>query len=142
VVRASAPSRIEVGGDAIDFGPTMEPGYYEVTIAGEKTTVIAVPDTAYLPPEVAERKAWGFAAQLYSLRSERNWGIGDFRDLETLCELACDLGAATVAVNPLHELHLTNPTSASPYSPNSRLFLNALYIDVPSAAAYIGAQRM
>jgi 4-alpha-glucanotransferase len=75
-------------------------------------------------------RCWLLAVQLYGVRSARNWGIGDFTDLEGLIELASQLGADGVGLNPLHALFDDRPADCSPYSPNSRLFLNALYIDV------------
>ena len=75
-------------------------------------------------------RCWLLAVQLYGIRSARNWGIGDFTDLEGLIELARHLGADGVGLNPLHALFDDRPGDCSPYSPNSRLFLNALYIDV------------
>jgi len=74
-------------------------------------------------------RCWLLAVQLYSVRSARNWGIGDFTDLEGLIELAYHLGADGVGLNPLHALFDDRPGDCSPYSPNSRLFLNALYVD-------------
>jgi 4-alpha-glucanotransferase len=75
-------------------------------------------------------RSWLVAVQLYGVRSARNWGIGDFTDLESLIELAGHLGADGVGLNPLHALFDDRPADCSPYSPNSRLFLNPLYIDV------------
>ncbi len=75
-------------------------------------------------------RSWLLAVQLYGVRSRRNWGMGDFTDLEGLIELAAALGAGGVGLNPLHALFDDRPEDCSPYSPNSRLFLNALYIDV------------
>jgi 4-alpha-glucanotransferase len=75
-------------------------------------------------------RGWLLAVQLYGVRSARNWGIGDFTDLEGLIELAGHLGADGVGLNPLHALFDDRPADCSPYSPNSRLFLNPLYIDV------------
>ena len=75
-------------------------------------------------------RGWLMAVQLYGVRSARNWGIGDFTDLEALIELAGHLGADGIGLNPLHALFADRPADCSPYSPNSRLFLNALYIDV------------
>jgi 4-alpha-glucanotransferase len=75
-------------------------------------------------------RCWLLAVQLYGVRSPRNWGIGDFTDLERLIELANHLGADGVGLNPLHALFDDRPADCSPYAPNSRLFLNALYIDV------------
>src|SRR6202041_3156836 len=75
-------------------------------------------------------RGWLLAVQLYGVRSARNWGIGDFTDLSALIELAAQLGADGVGLNPLHALFDDKPADCSPYSPNSRLFLNPLYIDV------------
>ncbi len=75
-------------------------------------------------------RGWLVAVQLYSLRSSRNWGIGDFTDLAALLEFAAELGADGVGLNPLHVLFDDRPADCSPYSPNSRLFLNPLYIDI------------
>ncbi|HZC96621.1 MAG TPA: 4-alpha-glucanotransferase [Bradyrhizobium sp.] len=75
-------------------------------------------------------RGWLLAVQLYGVRSARNWGMGDFTDLEGLVELAGHLGADGVGLNPLHALFDDRPGDCSPYSPNSRLFLNSLYIDV------------
>jgi 4-alpha-glucanotransferase len=75
-------------------------------------------------------RCWLLAVQFYSVRSARNWGIGDFTDLEGMIEFAADLGADGIGLNPLHALFDDRPGDCSPYSPNSRLFLNALYVDV------------
>jgi (1->4)-alpha-D-glucan 1-alpha-D-glucosylmutase len=88
---------------------------------------------AYLPRQLRERRLWGVTAQLYSLQSRENWGIGDFADLASLARISASRGASCAGVNPLHALELTNPSSASPYSPSSRLHLNALYVNVPLA---------
>jgi 4-alpha-glucanotransferase len=81
-------------------------------------------------------RSWLLAVQLYSVRSARNWGIGDFTDLEGLIELAAHLGADGVGLNPLHVLFDDRPGDCSPYAPNSRLFLNALYIDAGKLAEF------
>jgi 4-alpha-glucanotransferase len=94
----------------------------------------AAPDAHALDPQVAfqgdGRRVWVLAVQLYAVRSKRNWGHGDFSDLARLLEIVADCGGAGVGLNPLHALFYDRTTTASPYSPNSRLFLNPLYIDV------------
>jgi (1->4)-alpha-D-glucan 1-alpha-D-glucosylmutase len=88
-------------------------------------------------PELLERggRIWGFAVQLYGLRSARNWGIGDFGDLRALVELAARLGASIVGVSPLHA------TQGSPYSPSSRHALNFVYLDVEALPEYAASGR-
>ncbi len=99
-------------------------------VAAEASLVVA-PPACYRPAAVqGEGRVWGAVAQVYALRSERNWGIGDFTDLRTVLEQWAHRGAAIVGVNPLHALFPHNPAHASPYSPSSRLFLNVLFVDV------------
>lgn len=88
------------------------------------------------------RRLWALAVQLYAVRSRRNWGHGDFTDLGRLVALAASCGAAAVGLNPLHALFLDRPEQASPYGPNSRLFLNPLYIDVDAVPEFPGLAAM
>lgn len=88
------------------------------------------------------RWLWALAVQLYAVRSRRNWGHGDFTDLARLVALAALSGASGVGLNPLHALFLDRPEQASPYGPNSRLFLNPLYIDVDAVPEFPGLAAM
>jgi 4-alpha-glucanotransferase len=83
---------------------------------------------------------WLLAAQLYGIRSQRNWGHGDFSDLLALIELAAEVGAAGIGINPLHAVFDDAPEPLSPYSPNSRLFLNPLHIDVDALPEFQGGR--
>jgi (1->4)-alpha-D-glucan 1-alpha-D-glucosylmutase len=118
--------------------PALPPGYHGFgLLQGEAvlahSLLIVAPPCCYLPRALeGEGRVWGAAAQLYAVRSERNWGIGDFTDLAALLELMGTNGASVVGVNPLHAKFPHNPVDASPYSPSSRLFLNTLYLDVES----------
>lgn len=97
--------------------------------------MFAPPDArCFVPPGLRRAPAWGLFCQLYELRSARNWGIGDFRDLGDLAEIAARAGADFVGINPLHALFLADPERCSPFAPSNRAFLNPLYIavdDVP-----------
>jgi malto-oligosyltrehalose trehalohydrolase/4-alpha-glucanotransferase len=110
-------------------------GYHQLTVqpGDGAMTLVVTPGQCWLPEGLVEgRCLWGIAAQLYLLRSEDNWGIGDFTDLRSLVDLAASRGAAVIGLNPLHAMFLDNPGHASPYSPASRLLLNVLNIDVMS----------
>ncbi len=116
----------------IDWPPDLPAGSYRLHLtdaAGftEEAPLIVAPPRAFGGDF---DRCWLLAVQLYGVRSGRNWGIGDFTDLEGLIEIAAGLGADGVGLNPLHALFDDRPADCSPYSPNSRLFLNALYIDV------------
>jgi 4-alpha-glucanotransferase len=84
----------------------------------------------------------GIAAQLYLLRSDQNWGIGDFADLTTLLQLCAERGCDVIGLNPLHQMILDSPEQASPYSPLTRLYLNVLYIAVPEAPGYSSSEAI
>ena len=88
----------------------------------------------FIPDWLDEGRCWGVACQLYSLRSERNAGIGDFEDLGRFAEIAAAAGADFVGVNPLHALFLAEPGRCSPFSPSTRQFLNPLYIALDKVA--------
>jgi 4-alpha-glucanotransferase len=84
------------------------------------------------------RRLWAIAVQLYALRSRRNWGHGDFTDLSQLIAIAAAHGASAIGLNPLHALFMDRAEQASPYAPNSRLYLNPLYIDVEVVEEFPG----
>jgi len=85
------------------------------------------PARCYLPEE---RQAWGWATQLYALRSRRSWGRGDLDDLARLARWSKSLGAAFIQLNPLHAAAPAGPQQPSPYFPSSRRFRNPSYIAV------------
>src|SRR6187399_940958 len=105
---------------------TLAPGYHRLELLEgieplAHTTLIVAPDRCYLPEILAQGgRAWGAALQLYSLRSARNWGIGDYTDLAIVVAQWGARGANIIGVNPLHALFLHDAGHASPYSPSSR----------------------
>jgi 4-alpha-glucanotransferase len=139
--------RGEVGGSWItrrrfELGADLPPGYheFEAKIAGgaaDRCLLIVSPRKCFEPPALAAgRRLWGVAVQLYTLRSNSNWGIGDFGDLKMLIRWLAPCGAGFIGVNPLHALAPADPARSSPYSASSRHFLNVLYISVPQVAEF------
>jgi len=92
--------------------------------------LVVVPARLTTAGPLLERRGWGLATQLYSVRSKRSWGIGDFADLADLAALSGERGADYVLVNPLHAAEPVPPVQPSPYSPSTRRFFNPLYIRV------------
>jgi 4-alpha-glucanotransferase len=109
-------------------------GYHRLVVRGrgvhDAAALVVVPEACYLPTGRERGRMWALATQLYALRSNRDWGIGDFGSLAALATIAAKAGADAIALNPLHELHPIDPKASSPYAPSSRLFLNPLYIDI------------
>ncbi|MFC6489382.1 4-alpha-glucanotransferase [Nitratireductor sp. GCM10026969] len=112
-----------LGGEGED-NPPPPPGRWPPAPKAPKDAACFIPDF------LKRGRAWGITCQLYSLRSDRNWGIGDFEDIARLGEMAARKGADFLGVNPLHALFLADPERASPFSPSDRNFLNPLYIAV------------
>lgn len=81
------------------------------------------------------RQRTGLLAQLYSLRSDRSWGVGDYADLTDLAAIAGGShGFDYVLVNPLHAQRPKPPVEASPYLPATRRFFDPMYIRVEDIA--------
>ncbi len=112
-------------------------GYHELVglASGERTRVVVTPGQCWLPPELS---TWGWAVQLYALRSKKGWGMGDMGDLRALARWSNKrLGAGMMLVNPLHAPLPTLPQQPSPYYPSTRLYRNPIYLrieEIPGAA--------
>ncbi|MEM7693909.1 MAG: 4-alpha-glucanotransferase [Pseudomonadota bacterium] len=96
---------------------------------------------AYVPPVLKTRRVFGVALQLYQLRSPRNLGIGDLKDLTALIPTFAEWGADFVGLNPLHALFTAEPERASPFSPSDRRFLNPMIIAVEDVPGYAPKMR-
>jgi 4-alpha-glucanotransferase len=101
------------------------------------TVLVVTPRALELPEGLRRRRGWGFAAQLYSVRSRRSWGLGDVVDLEDLVSWSGrELGADFVLVNPLHAASPVPPMAPSPYLPVTRRFANPIYLRVEAIPEY------
>ncbi|HHA2330425.1 TPA: 4-alpha-glucanotransferase [Enterobacter ludwigii] len=123
------------GGKALNLPAKLPEGYHTLTLTQDDQRfhcrVIVAPKRCYEPQALLEgKKLWGACVQLYTLRSDSNWGIGDFGDLKKMLADVGERGGAFIGLNPIHALYPANPESASPYSPSSRRWLNVIYIDV------------
>ena len=123
------------GGKNLSLPTRLPEGYHSLTLTQSDERwhcrVIVAPERCYEPKPLKEaKKLWGACVQLYTLRSEKNWGIGDFGDLKAMLPEVAKRGGAFIGLNPIHALYPANPESASPYSPSSRRWMNVIYIDV------------
>lgn len=105
-------------------------GYHTLAIDGQHVTIAVAPKTAYtmaMATGIEVPRSWGLTLQLYYLRRDGDGGFGDTQALEAFARAAGERGVEALAISPVHAMFANNSDSFSPYSPSSRLFLNALY---------------
>ena len=109
--------------------PPLPAGRYRLD-AGEDTPchLTIAPRSCHRPAHMP--RSFGLSAQLYTLRTAQDQGIGDLTTLATAAREAARFGAATFGINPLHALFPHDRSRASPYHPSDRRFLDPAYIDV------------
>ena len=133
------PSYYSYLGQLIETPPQLEDAILAAMGAtGERprrTRPISLPaDPCIQGPD----RAWGWAVQLYALRSNDSWGIGDMADLRRFGRWSRRQGASVLLLNPLGAQTPVHPYEASPYYASSRRFRNTLYIRVEEVE---GAER-
>ena len=118
---------------AVFLSEELAIGYYTLSLPDypQPYRLIITPRTAYQPDGAGKT---GLALQLYSLKSQKNWGIGDFVDLADLMPICAKYQIDFIGINPLHALFTSQPSFASPYSPSSRIWLNPIYLNIPLIA--------
>ena len=88
------------------------------------------PPLADDPCHRAPERTWGWAVQLYALRSRESWGVGDFADLRRFGRWSRRAGASLILLNPLGAQTPTHPYQPSPYYASTRRFRNVVYLRV------------
>jgi 4-alpha-glucanotransferase len=119
-------------------------GYHQLALLEQgneeplaEMSLIITPSSCFKPHVIEEgKKLWGTSVQLYCLKSESNWGIGDFSDLKQLLTKTAENGGDFIGLNPIHALYPAQPRNASPYSPSSRKWLNILYTDITAVPEF------
>ena len=118
--------------------------FLETPGGGFESLLISAPRKAYWPDghdssadvfephRLTYERRWGCFLPLYAIKSSRNWGAGDFTDLDRLTQWTIEQGGSVVGTLPLLASYLDEPCDPSPYAPVSRLFWNEFYIDVDS----------
>jgi 4-alpha-glucanotransferase len=119
--------------------PDLSLGYHKLKVVvarngslASNSSLIVHPETVYLPQFLkGESKTWGIFLPLYAVKSPKNWGVGDLRDLrEILGWMGGKLKAGLIGINPLHAIKNRYPYNLSPYFPSSRIYRNFIYLDV------------
>jgi 4-alpha-glucanotransferase len=138
-----------VGEASFEIPADLPLGYHSLWARSGDTEaampLIVTPAWLGFPERLGDRRAWGLATQLYSVRSAQSWGVGDLTDLTDLAVwAAAEHGGDYVLINPLHAAEPVVPMEPSPYLPTSRRFANPIYLRperIPEYAACTDDQR-
>jgi|TARA_A100001391_G_C5084492_1_gene280791 4-alpha-glucanotransferase len=141
-----------LGNDMVCIPPVDTVGYHDLLIGDFELKLAIAPRRCPSVSDIMQRplpRAWGIVAQAYGLwrsgkdelltgsaknRDELIWpdhedahAAGDYAAIAELGERAAEAGASALAISPVHAMFSADPGRYSPYSPSSRLFLNASY---------------
>ena len=137
----------DLGNGRVSIPGISQPGYHRLEMGGVHCTLAVSPrrcpsvasllarhDAAVAPKMGA--KPWALSAQVYGLCREADgralpgWEVGgDYSLVGRLAVEAAGQGACGLAISPVHAMFSADLGHYSPYSPSSRLFLNAVYAD-------------
>lgn len=124
---------------AKELPPDLPLGYHVLQALNDETRIeiIVCPGACYFPEDL---RVWGWAVQLYSLRSARSWGMGDLGDLRRLAQWSKEKwNAGVLLINPLHAATPVTPQTPSPYFPSTRIYKNLLYLCIEEIPGALGA---
>ena len=78
-------------------------------------------------------KGAGVAIPVFSLRSEKSFGVGEFTDLKLMVDWAKQVGLKLVQLLPVNDTTATHTfTDSYPYAAISAFALHPLYLHLPS----------
>lgn len=119
----------------------LQPGYWHWQQGPRRIGVAVAPQKAWWPAQV--ERGWGVAAQVYSLRSAGDAGIGDSSGCAPWLQRLYQHGGQALALSPMHA-GLPPGAGYSPYSPSDRRWLDPLQASllqaVPDAARAVLAE--
>ncbi len=138
--------QLTAAGNAPVALPRLPSGYYTLSAEHDgkitESLLIMAPKTCYQPEFIQNKEhLYGVSLMLYALRSEHSMGAGDFGDLAEIVRLTAENGGDAVGINPLGVMSpyiLPSPVTGmlkgdvSPYRSLSRLFINYMYLNLPS----------
>lgn len=109
--------------------PIAKPGYYDLAVGDHRVTLAVSPRRFDKNLDLLGRRIWGPSIQVPALHGNRELPFGNLGDLADCVDHFAAKGADAVLISPLHALFSKSGKGFSPYSPSSRLFLNAFMAD-------------
>jgi 4-alpha-glucanotransferase len=134
-----------VGEASFEIPADLPLGYHAVRARSRDVEasmpLVITPSWLGFPERMGSRRGWGLATQLYSVRSQQSWGVGDLTDLTDLAVWsAAKHRSDFVLINPLHAAEPVAPMEPSPYLPTTRRFTNPIYLRIERIPEYAEAK--
>ncbi|MDR3617347.1 MAG: malto-oligosyltrehalose synthase [Candidatus Obscuribacterales bacterium] len=98
------------------------------------------PAVPIFEPFTLNQKTWGVHLRLSSLKSKRNWGVGDFTDLKNFVLWAKSKHAGLIELEPLQTIDTVEDWNEAQIAFSSRSFINPVYIDVEVVPDFIESE--
>jgi isoamylase len=110
--------------EARSLAVLRQPGPPVEMVIGEKVPRPEEASVELAPPPARSRRA-GVLIPLFSLKSEKGWGVGDIADLPRFAEWAAHAGLSMIQVLPVNEASGADP---SPYAAVSAFALDPVFL--------------
>ncbi len=104
--------------------------FFEVKGKSWATMIISAPRKIYAPENDVKNPTWGAFLPLYALKTDYDWGSGDYTGLGRMVDWVVDKGGNSLGTLPLLPVFLNEPYDPSPYAPVSRMLWNEFYVDI------------
>jgi (1->4)-alpha-D-glucan 1-alpha-D-glucosylmutase len=91
-------------------------------------------------PFTLNQKTWGIHLRLSSLKSKRNWGVGDFTDLKNFVSWAKTKHAGLIELEPLQTIDTVEDWNETQIAFSARTFINPVYIDVEVVPDFVESE--
>lgn len=113
-------------------------GYHSLRVAqgSHETHAMVIVAPKHIEGQAGTNKRWGPFMPLYGIKSQRNFGIGDFTDLDRLIQWQAGYGGSMLGTLPIYANFLQKPFDPSPYSPITRLCFNEIYLDIEAVPEF------
>lgn len=99
-------------------------------VPARKNEVLIVSGMRFINPQAPWRGA-GVAIPVFSVRTEDDFGVGDFIDLKKMIDWAAETGQNFLQILPINDTTMTHTwTDSYPYNANSTFALHPLYLRI------------
>lgn len=110
-------------------------------IPAQKSSVVVVSGMRFINPLAPWRGA-GVAIPVFSIRSEEDFGAGDFYDLKKVVDWAVVTGQKVIQILPINDTTMTHTwTDSYPYNANSTFALHPMYLRLQAIGRLTDASR-